>query len=80
MPFLFIHAIDCLAFSLFLYLFVAFRDHRRRRVFSYPPGPPPRPIIGNLLDVPKEVPWIAYADMSKRYGRGIIPVMSHRPC
>ena len=76
MTFLFIHAVDFLSFSLFLYLFVAFRDHRRRRGLSYPPGPPPRPMIGNLLDVPKEAPWIAYADMTKRYGRGNTLVMS----
>ena len=78
MPFLFMHAIDFLAFSLFLYLFVAFRGHRRRRGLFYPPGPPSRPMIGNLLDVPKEAPWIAYADMSKRYGRGNILLMPLR--
>ena len=78
MPFLFFHAIDFLAFSLFLYLLVAFRDHRRRRGLPYPPGPPTRPMIGHLLDVPKEAPWIAYADMSKRYGRGNISLMPPR--
>ena len=69
---LLVNAVDCLAFSLFLYLFVAFRDHRRYRGLSYPPGPPSRPIIGNLLDVPKEASWVAYADMSKKYGKGIM--------
>jgi len=34
----------------------------------YPPGPPSRPIIGHLLDVPKDAPWIAYAEMSRIYG------------
>ena len=74
MPFLFINVLDCFAFFLSLYLFVAFRDHRRRRGLSYPPGPPPQPIIGNLFDVPKEAPWVAYADMSKKYGMSNIPV------
>jgi hypothetical protein len=68
MPFLFINAIDCLAFFTFLYLLIAIHDHRRRRGLSYPPGPPLRPVIGNLFDVPKEGPWIAYTDMSKKYG------------
>jgi hypothetical protein len=68
MQFLLISLVDCVAFSLFLYLLVAFRDHRRRRGLPYPPGPPPWPIIGNLLDVPKKMPWIGYADMSKKYG------------
>ncbi|KAI0285797.1 CyP450 monooxygenase, partial [Russula aff. rugulosa BPL654] len=30
--------------------------------------PPSRPIIGNLLDFPKDMPWSAYAEMSKKYG------------
>ncbi|KAF8483917.1 cytochrome P450 [Russula ochroleuca] len=68
MQFLLINAFDCLALSLFLYLLVVFRDHRRRGGFPYPPGPPSWPIIGNLLDAPKNAPWIAYADMSKKYG------------
>jgi hypothetical protein len=65
---LLINAIDCLVISLFLYLLFAFRDRRRRGGLSYPPGPPPWPIIGNLLDVPKDAPWNAYVDMSRKYG------------
>ncbi|KAI9441796.1 cytochrome P450 [Lactarius indigo] len=61
-------AIDCLAFSTFLYILFAFRDHRRRRGSPYPPGPPSWPVIGNLLDVPKLSPWLAYANLSKEYG------------
>ncbi len=68
MQFLLINAFDALAFSFLFYLIVAFRDHRRRRGLPYPPGPPPQPIIGNLLDVPKNAPWIGYSDMSKKYG------------
>jgi hypothetical protein len=64
-----INAIDCFAASLLLYLVIAFRDHRRRKELPYPPGPPSRPIIGNLLDVPKHSPWVAYADISKKHGR-----------
>ncbi|KAI9435590.1 cytochrome P450 [Lactarius indigo] len=60
--------IDCLALSTFLYTLFAFRSHRRRKGFPYPPGPPPLPVIGNLLDVPKLSPWLAYANMSKKYG------------
>jgi hypothetical protein len=61
--------INALAFFFFLYLLIVFRDHKRRRGLPYPPGPPSRPIIGNLLDIPKDAPWSAYADMSKKYGR-----------
>jgi hypothetical protein len=72
MQFFLINAVDALAISLFLYLLVVFSDHRRRGGLPYPPGPPPWPIIGNLLDAPKNAPWIAYSDMSKKYGRHII--------
>ncbi len=68
MQLLLINAVDCLAISLFLYLLIVFRDHRRRGGLPYPPGPPPRPIIGNILDIPKDAPWIAYVNMSKKYG------------
>ena len=72
MQFLLINVVDCLAISSFLYLLVVFRDHRRRSGLPYPPGPPYRPIIGNLLDFPKDMHWSAYADMSKKYGMRII--------
>jgi hypothetical protein len=35
-------------------------------------------LIGNLIDFPKEAPWIAYADMSKEYGRRNISIFSRR--
>jgi hypothetical protein len=63
-----IAAIDLLATTLFFYLLITFRDHKRRRGLPYPRGPPPFPIIGNLLDIPKESPWAKYADISKQYG------------
>ncbi|KAF8483927.1 hypothetical protein DFH94DRAFT_690399 [Russula ochroleuca] len=60
--------INALAFFFFLYLLAVFRNYKRRRGLPYPPGPPSRPVIGNLLDIPKDTPWTAYADMSKKYG------------
>jgi hypothetical protein len=68
-------AIDILATFVFLYLLIALRDHNRRRGLPYPPGPPPLPIIGNLLDVPNESPWTKYADTSKKCGRAYIPLI-----
>ena len=73
MQLLLINVFDCLAISWFLYLLVVFRDHRRRRGLPYPPGPPSRPIIGNLLDFPKDMPWSAYTEMFKSYGMRTIP-------
>ena len=72
MQLLLINVFDCVAISCFLYLLAVFRDHRRRRGLPYPPGPPSRPIIGNLLDFPKDTSWSAYVDMSRKYGMRII--------
>jgi len=79
MSFLFINIVDLLALSLFLHVFVAFRDHRRRQGRPYPPSPPPLPIVGNILDAPKLAPWIAYAEMSQKYGSGNILVTIPSP-
>jgi len=34
----------------------------------FPPGPRGRPLVGNLFDMPKEKEWLAYAEMSEKYG------------
>ena len=41
---------------------------RRRSCSRLPPGPRPYAIVGNLLDVPKDQPWITYREWSKKYG------------
>ncbi|KIJ31590.1 hypothetical protein M422DRAFT_185753 [Sphaerobolus stellatus SS14] len=33
-----------------------------------PPGPKPKPIIGNMLDIPNDSEWITYADWANKYG------------
>lgn len=34
----------------------------------YPPGPKPRPFIGNARDIPTTKPWLTYANWAKQYG------------
>jgi hypothetical protein len=79
MQFFFFSAFDCFAAIFFLYLFLHFRDHRRRGGLPYPPGPPSWPIIRNLLDYPKVLPWRQFADMSKKYGKFNILVVPGYP-
>ena len=61
--------VNLLGFLSFGFILSAIRDYRRRRGLPYPPGPRPLPIIGNLLDIPKESSWLAYAKFAKKYGR-----------
>jgi hypothetical protein len=61
-------ALDLVALVSFIAVILAVRDHQRRRGCPYPPGPRPLPLIGNLLDIPKEFSWLSYAQLSKKYG------------
>jgi hypothetical protein len=45
---------------------LARRNHWNGRVL--PPGPKPLPLIGNLLDMPKEKVWETYHAWNERYG------------
>jgi hypothetical protein len=74
-----LNAFDCFAALSFLYLLVQLRDHRRRGGLPYPPGPPLWPIIGNLLDIPRDLAWRAYADMSNKYGKCNVLVDTSSP-
>ncbi|KAI0263422.1 cytochrome P450 [Gloeopeniophorella convolvens] len=60
--------LDLLTFLCFVTVVQAIRDRHRRRNLPYPPGPPPAPIIGNLLDIPKEDPWLKYSEYAQKYG------------
>lgn len=60
--------IDILVLLVFLATIRSIRDYRRRGGLSYPPGPRPLPIIGNIRDVPSRFPWLVYTQFSKTYG------------
>jgi hypothetical protein len=52
----------------FLIALRALHNHQKRRRLPYPPGPRPLPIIGNLLDIPRESSWLAYTPFAKKHG------------
>ena len=60
--------LDILVIVSSLAAFWAIRDYQRRRGLPYPPGPRPLPLIGNLLDIPKEFSWLTYTELSKKHG------------
>ncbi|CAK5284685.1 unnamed protein product [Mycena citricolor] len=45
-----------------------------RRSLPLPPGPPKKPLIGNLLDLPANQQWLTFAKWSKEYDSDIIHV------
>lgn len=63
--------VDVLAAVLFLVSIWAIHGYKRRGGLSYPPGPRPLPLIGNLLNIPKDSSWLAYTQFSKTYGTSI---------
>lgn len=61
-----------LALSAFLTLLVI----ALRRTFTHnlplPPGPPPRPFLGNALDIPLSKQWFIFERWAREYGTPIL--------
>ena len=66
----FLHVFDAASvlLALFLVTTILVRTVRSRRGFKLPPGPKPLPLIGNLLDLPKDHDWVHWAKHRDVYG------------
>ncbi|KIO27631.1 hypothetical protein M407DRAFT_73022 [Tulasnella calospora MUT 4182] len=42
--------------------------YRARRHLSYPPGPRPLPLLGNILDIPRSQFALTWTELGRRYG------------
>ncbi|KAF8869403.1 cytochrome P450 [Infundibulicybe gibba] len=49
-----------------------YRKYLRRSRLSYPPGPKPKPLIGNALEIPTQMAWFTYAEWAKTYQSDIL--------
>lgn len=63
------------AFALLLAI-VLYRYTRSKP--HYPPGPVGLPVIGSLLDINQERPWITYGKWAKEYGESTPSAVVYR--
>ncbi|KAF8880416.1 cytochrome P450 [Infundibulicybe gibba] len=45
-----------------------------RHRLPFPPGPKPKPLIGNALDIPTQASWLTYTEWAKTYKSNILHV------
>ncbi|KAI0689449.1 cytochrome P450 [Cerioporus squamosus] len=58
-------------------LFSAYHVSATRRRKPFPPGPPPKPLVGNLRDIPNDGhEWEAYERLGRKYGSDVVYLSS----
>lgn len=57
--------LGCILWAAFLSVVILTARQKRRK---YPPGPKGFPIIGNIFDIPKDHPWLAYEEWGRQSG------------
>ena len=57
------------AIGSFSFLSILYVYRKTRPSEALPPGPPPLPVVGNIFQMPKEQPWLKYAEWAKQYGK-----------
>jgi hypothetical protein len=75
--------VTAIAIATFSFLGISYVLYRRTRLSAaLPPGPPPLPIVGNVLHMPEEQPWLKYAEWAKQYGEAYLTasqIFTHNP-
>jgi len=61
-----------LAIGSFVFLSILYVYRKTRHSAVFPPGPPPTPVVGNLFQMPKEQPWLKYAEWGEQYGESYL--------
>ena len=61
-----------LAIASFSFLSALYVYRKSRLSTVLPPGPPQAPILGNLFQMPKERPWLKYAQWTEEYGESYL--------
>ena len=63
------HKVVALAIGSFAFLSILYVYRKDRPSSVLPPGPPQVPIVGNLFQMPKERPWLKFAEWTEQYGK-----------
>ncbi|KAJ7811372.1 cytochrome P450 [Mycena leptocephala] len=56
------------ALIIVLFKFFSKRLWQRSSDLPFPPGPSPRPVIGNARELPTKLPWLTYKEWGLQYG------------
>lgn len=59
--------------SLLSFFILRYNHRRSRHMLPFPPGPKPLPIVGNLFDLPNNLPWLTYSEWNQKYGETTPP-------
>ena len=64
------YKVVALALGSFAVVNVIMCVYRKSRPSSFlPPGPPQASVVGNLFQMPKERPWLKFAEWTEQYGK-----------
>ena len=66
------NSVVALAIGSFAFLSTLYVYRKARPSAVLPPGPPQSPVVGNLFQMPKEQPWLKYAEWAEQHGESYL--------